>query len=161
MEERKLTEKQKRFIDFYIETGNATESCRMAGYKSKNYDELGYQNLVKLRKLIDIKLKDKQDERIASQDEVLHYLSSVLRGEIQEECIVVESQGCDLGSIATIKTKQVTPKDRLDAAKQLAKIYGISSKIDREKLEIEKLKASPPETEPIEIVITKKVQDEN
>jgi len=28
----KLTEKQKRFIDYYIQTGNASESCRMAGY---------------------------------------------------------------------------------------------------------------------------------
>ena len=32
----KLTEKQKRFIDYYIETANATESARRAGYSEKN-----------------------------------------------------------------------------------------------------------------------------
>ena len=28
-----LTEMQKRFIDYYIETANATEACKKAGYK--------------------------------------------------------------------------------------------------------------------------------
>lgn len=31
----KLTEKQKRFIDFYIETGNGAEAARRAGYSEK------------------------------------------------------------------------------------------------------------------------------
>ena len=31
----KLTEKQKRFIDYYIETANATESAKRAGYSEK------------------------------------------------------------------------------------------------------------------------------
>ena len=30
-----LTEMQKRFIDYYIETANATEACKKAGYKGK------------------------------------------------------------------------------------------------------------------------------
>ena len=31
----RLTIKQKKFIDYYIETGNATESARLAGYKAR------------------------------------------------------------------------------------------------------------------------------
>ena len=33
----KLTEKQKRFCDFYIETGNAAEAARLAGYSGLTY----------------------------------------------------------------------------------------------------------------------------
>ena len=33
---KKLTEKQKRFIDYYIETGNASKASELAGYKGKN-----------------------------------------------------------------------------------------------------------------------------
>ncbi|RQN13726.1 terminase small subunit, partial [Clostridium perfringens] len=32
----KLTPKQKAFAEYYIETGNATEAARKAGYKGKN-----------------------------------------------------------------------------------------------------------------------------
>ena len=39
-----LTEMQKRFIDYYIETANATEACKKAGYKGKNLNRIGSQN---------------------------------------------------------------------------------------------------------------------
>lgn len=77
----KLTEKQKRFIDYYIETGNATEACKRAGYRGKNLDVMGSQNLVKLREAIQEKMSKKDNARIASQDEVLEYLTKVMRGE--------------------------------------------------------------------------------
>lgn len=80
-EYQKLTEKQKRFIDYYIETGNASEACRLAGYKGNNADSLGAQNLVKLSKYIKIKLESKSKDRIASQEEVLEYLTRVMRNE--------------------------------------------------------------------------------
>ena len=54
-----LTEMQKRFIDYYIETANATEACKKAGYKGKNLNRIGSQNLSKLDKFIKIKLQEK------------------------------------------------------------------------------------------------------
>lgn len=120
----KLTERQKRFIDFYVETGNATEACKKAGYRGKNLDVIASQNLGKLSGLINIKLKSKEDERIASQDEVLRYLTSVLRGEVEEECVVVEGVGEGCSRAAKIR-KEVTPKDRNKAAELLAKRYGL------------------------------------
>lgn len=81
----KLTEKQKRFIDYYIETGNASKACEMAGYEGKNLNTVGAQNLAKLSKFINIKLEEKDKERIASQDEVLEYLTKVMRGEIKDQ----------------------------------------------------------------------------
>ena len=80
-----LTEMQKRFIDYYIETANATKACEMAGYKGKNLNRLGSQNLSKLDKFIKIKLQEKENNRIASQDEVLEYLTKVMRGELKDQ----------------------------------------------------------------------------
>lgn len=119
-----LTEKQKRFIDFYVQTGNASEACRMAGYNAKNYDKLGYENKVKLGKFIDEKLKAKADERIATEDEILRYLTSVMRGEITEECIAVEGVGKGFSQVVKIR-KEVSPKDRNKATEILSKIYGL------------------------------------
>lgn len=81
----KLTEMQKRFIDFYIETANATKACEMAGYKGKNLNRVGSQNLSKLDRFIKIKLQEKENNRIASQDEVLEYLTKVMRGEEKDQ----------------------------------------------------------------------------
>lgn len=76
-----LTEKQKRFIDYYIETGNASKASELAGYKGKNLNTVGAQNLAKLSKYVNIKLASKDKDRIASQDEVLEYLTRVMRNE--------------------------------------------------------------------------------
>ena len=84
----KLTEKQKRFIDYYIETANATESARLAGYKAKSdkaMGNIGSENLEKLGVFIQEKLKQKEQSRIASQDEVLEYLTRVMRGEEKDQ----------------------------------------------------------------------------
>ncbi len=77
----KLTEKQKRFIDYYIETGNATKASEMAGYKGKNLNTIGAQNLAKLSIFINNKLAQKSKDRIASQNEVLEFLTRVMRNQ--------------------------------------------------------------------------------
>lgn len=124
MADRKLTEKQKKFIDFYIETGNATEAAEKAGYSKKTAKEIGYENLTKLHFFIEQELKKKDDARIASQDEVLKFLTSMMRNEITEEVVVVEGQGQGM-SEARIIDKSISAKDRLEAAKSLAKRFGI------------------------------------
>lgn len=81
----KLTEKQKRFIDYYIETANATESAKRAGYSEKTAKNIGAENLTKLNFFIQKKLEEKENKRIASQDEVLQYLTKVMRGEEKDQ----------------------------------------------------------------------------
>ena len=106
----KLTEKQKRFIDYYIETGNATESARKAGYKAKTekaMGNIGSENLEKLGVFIKTKLEEKDNNRIASQDEVLEYLTKVMRGEEKD------SFGLD-----------ASLQDRTKCAELLGKRYG-------------------------------------
>lgn len=81
----KLTEKQKRFIDYYIETANATESAKRAGYSEKTARSIGNENLTKLDIFIKQKLEEKESQRIALQDEVLQYLTKVMRGEEKDQ----------------------------------------------------------------------------
>jgi len=83
-----LTEKQKRFIDYYIETGNATEAARLSGYRGKNLNRIGSENLSKLDICIKDRILQKEDERIAKQDEVLQTLTRIIRREEKEVVVV-------------------------------------------------------------------------
>lgn len=121
-----LTVKQRRFVDAYIETGNAAEAARLAGYKSRNADVMGRENLRKptVRKVLEARLKEIEDKRIAKAKEVMEFLTSSMRGEIKEEAVVVEGVG-DGCSVARIIEKQIGANDRIKAAVQLAKRYGL------------------------------------
>ena len=129
-----LTVKQRRFVDAYIETGNAAEAARRAGYKSRNADVMGRENLRKptVRKVLEARLKELEDAQIAEAREVLIYLTSAMRGEIKEEIPVVE--GCGKGvSKARIIRKHISARDRLRAAEMLMKRHGLLlSDIERE-----------------------------
>ena len=80
-----MTPKQKAFADYYIECGNATEAARKAGYKQPHVQ--GSQNLEKLSvsTYIEERLKQIESDRIATADEVLRYLTSVMRGETKDQ----------------------------------------------------------------------------
>lgn len=121
-----LTVKQRRFVDAYIETGNAAEAARRAGYKSRNADVMGRENLRKptVRKVLEARLKEIEDKRIAKAKEVMEFLTSSMRGEIKEEVVVVEGVG-DGCSAARIIEKRIGANDRIKAAVQLAKRYGL------------------------------------
>nr|WP_211182041.1 terminase small subunit [Megasphaera elsdenii] len=137
-----MTEKQKRFIDYYIETGNASEAARRAGYSEKTAGWIGQENLQKptIKAAIDARLKELEDKRIAKADEVMQFLTSTLRGEVKEERVVVEGTG-DGRSDARIITVQVSARDRLEAAKSLLKRYPMQLDAKEQKLRLQKLEA--------------------
>lgn len=83
----KMTEKQKKFCDYYLETGNATEAAIKAGYSKKTAKEMGYENLTKphIKAYIDQRTKQMDSERIATPEEVLKYFTSVMRGEVRDQ----------------------------------------------------------------------------
>lgn len=130
----KLTEKQKRFADYYIETGNATESARRAGYKGKNLNNVASENLAKVgvKSYIDEKLKILQDERTASAKEVLEFLTKSMRGELDEEVVVVEGTGDGTSEARKIK-KQIGLRERIKSAELLGKRYRLFT----DKVEVE------------------------
>lgn len=130
----KLTEKQKRFADYYIETGNITEAAVKAGYSKKTARVIGQENLLKpaIKGYIDEKLEAMQDERTASAKEVLEFLTKSMRGEIKEEVVVVEGTG-DGTSEARMVKKQIGLRDRIKSAELLGKRYRLFT----DKVEIE------------------------
>lgn len=91
----KLTEKQKRFVDFYIQTGNASEAARLAGYKGKNLNRIGTENLSNLviKNAIDARLKEFESNRKADAKEILEYMTSVMRGELEEDVVSAVGTG--------------------------------------------------------------------
>ena len=83
----KMTEKQKAFCDYYIETGNATEAAIKAGYSKRTAKVIGSENLTKpyIKQYIDERLAKIEDARIAKGEEVLQYLTKVMRGEEKDQ----------------------------------------------------------------------------
>ena len=116
-----LTIKQKRFADEYIISGNATEAYKKAGYRVSSDRVAGVEGHKllknpKIKSYIDERLKQLDSEKIADQQEVLSYLTSVMRGETQEQTLI--SIG-ELGQ--TITDIDVGAKDRIKAAELLGK----------------------------------------
>lgn len=122
----KMTPKQKRFCDEYLIDLNATQAAIRAGYSKKTAKAIGQENLTKpdLKKYIDSRMAEKESELIADQDEVLRYLTSVLRGESRSEVVVVENVG-NFRSEARTMDKYPDEKERLRAAELLGKRYGL------------------------------------
>ena len=129
----KLTLKQKKFADEYIISGNATQAAIKAGYKEKTANRIGSENLSKLdiKKYIDERLKEIESKKTATQQEVIEYLTSVMRGEHKEEILIGQGQG-----FQEITCIDVSAKDRLKAADLLNKIHQVrESKQDETKKE--------------------------
>ena len=128
-EVRPVTEKQKKFADEYIIDSNATRAYLAAYPAVKNSAvarAAGARLLAKVsvRAYIDERLEELHNERTATAQEVLEYLTSVLRGESKSEVVVVEGAG-DGYSEARTMLKNPDEKDRLKAAELLGKRFGL------------------------------------
>lgn len=92
---RKLTIKQQAFADYYIELGNAYQAAIKAGY-SENYAK---GNVVKLLENVSVKayienrMEEIKTERVADQQEILEFLTSIIRGEVVEPVPVLSGEG--------------------------------------------------------------------
>lgn len=130
----KLTEKQKRFADYYIETGNATESAIQAGYSKRTAKEIGSENLTKphVKSYVDEKLEKIADKRIMKAKEALELLTAIGRGEMTEELYIPTESG-----IERIE-KKPDIRDRQKAIESLLKRYHLSK---NDELKDDKLQA--------------------
>jgi len=120
----KLTLKQQKFADEYIISGNATQAAIKAGYKEKTAYQTGAENLRKpqIKSYIDERLSELSSKKIADQDEVLQFFTSVMRGEILEPYALGIGNGAQ--QIIEVKPNATTRKS---AAVELAKRYGLTS----------------------------------
>lgn len=108
----KLTRKQIIFCETFIETGNAAEAARKAGYSAKTAKEMGAENLTKpaIQAYIKERTTEMDAQRIASADEVMRFYSSVMRGEVKD------AFGLD-----------VSVTDRIKAADSLMKRFAVAA----------------------------------
>jgi phage terminase small subunit len=130
MKETKLTLKQQAFCDYYIETGNATESYKRAYNSTDNTANVeGHRNLSKpsIKAYIDERMKLIENKRIASAEEVLQYLTSVVRGEVTEQKILFSKEGSEIAELGA------SVNDRNKAAELLGKRYALFT--DKKQLE--------------------------
>ena len=115
-----LTLKQKQFADEYIRTGNAYQSAINVGYSEKYAKARSHKMLenVGINQYIDDNLEIIQKESIAETDEIMRYLTRVLRAEEKEEILVYVGDG-----MQEIQTIRPSAKDRIKAAELLGKRY--------------------------------------
>ena len=79
----RLTERQRRFADLYLELGNASEAAVQAGFK-RSYAQ-GAKRQPAVQAYMQERLQEVRKRNIASADEVLEFLTEVMRGEIEGE----------------------------------------------------------------------------
>ncbi|MBC8558888.1 terminase small subunit [Fumia xinanensis] len=128
-----LTEKQQRFCDEYLIDCNATQAAIRAGYSEKhahtNANKLLQNTTVKA--YIDEQLEKIRSQKTAEAQEVMEYLTAVMRGESESEIVVVEGCGDGCSEARRIK-KAPDEKDRLKAAELLGKRYGLFTGTDKQ-----------------------------
>lgn len=130
-------------MEEYIITGNASEAARRAGYSAKSAESTGRENLRKptIQQAIDAKQAEIRSKRTATPEEVMEFLTAVMRGEIMEQVVVVEGtgEGC---SKARLIEKPPSVADRTKAADHILKRFGRPPKLEEKELmaQVEKLK---------------------
>ncbi|MBE5867977.1 MAG: terminase small subunit [Lachnospiraceae bacterium] len=101
-----MNDKQRAFADYYIETGNATQSYIKAGYSEKGANRSANKLLsnADIAAYIAERVRPTEQKRIATGDEVMEFFTAVMKGEIKDAFDLPPSL-----------------QDRLNAAKELAK----------------------------------------
>ena len=131
---KKLTPKQKKFVLEFLISGNITDAAKKAGYSERSARQIGSLNLTKpnvVEYMNEILDKTKSEE-VATTEEVLEFLTSVMRGDVAEQF------GLD-PAIA----------DRTKAAQLLMKRFNDDQRMELEltKLEIRFKESMPEEQE--------------
>ncbi len=132
-----MTDKQRKFCDEYLIDCNATRAYRKA-YPNVKKDSSAavcatkLLRIAKVQEYINKQLEKISSEKIATAEEVMEYLTTVLRGESQSEIVVVEGVG-DGCSVARTMQKKPDEKEKLKAAELLGKRYGLFT----DKLEVD------------------------
>lgn len=89
---RKLTDKQKKFVEEYLIDLNATQACIRAGYSVKTAKEIGAQNLTKLniQEAISRAMAERSKRTGINQDRIVQELARIAFVKITD---VVDSDG--------------------------------------------------------------------
>lgn len=146
----KMTAKQQRFCDEYLIDLNATQAAIRAGYSKKTAQVIGAENLSKpiIKEYIEKRMAEKEEALIAKQDEVMKYLTAVMRRELSEHVVVTVSEEKSYyepdenGTMRKRTEKKETPKiveipSRLSDSNKAAEMLGRAYAMFSEKMEID------------------------
>ena len=129
-----LTLKQQRFADEYIRTGNAYKSAILAGY-SKNYAKGQVNKLLEnvgVKTYINNRMEELKKKGIADQDEILQYLTSVMRGEVTDQELIPIQVGK-----GTMGVEELEKRSDTNARTKAAELLGKRYRMWTEKIEAE------------------------
>ena len=155
----KMTAKQQKFADYYIELGNAAEAARKAGYSKRTARSIGQENLTKpdVKEYISKRLEELANERVADQQEVLEFLTRLMRREESDQVVVTLKKPTsvmlknkdgesyskfayeDIDDVVDVKTKN---SDAIKAADILSRLQGMGNNANNTLIENQSRKVS-------------------
>ena len=115
-----MTEKQKQFCELYLISGNAKQAMAEAGYNTGNtHNNARLLNRSDVREYLAARRAELSDQKVARADEVLSFLTAVMRGE-EGDFFAVNKDG-----EITLIRRPPSLKERISAAAMLGKRYAL------------------------------------
>lgn len=120
-----LTPKQKAFADYYIETGNATEAAKKAGYSPKTAYRTGADNLKKpqINAYIAARQEQIESSRLVTLEDIQAFRMRVMKGEekdafgLDADLTVRMKAAADLEKAIKIKEEQEAKQKAIEEAR--------------------------------------------
>lgn len=126
-----LSPNEDKFINLYLELGNARQAVIQAGFKTKNPDIYANRLLKKDKIFLEIKFRRDQayKESQATAAEVMDFLARVMRGEVQDQ-FGLETPVSDRLKAADMLAKRTIDIDNRMAGKKDMSTPEIQIKLD-------------------------------
>lgn len=140
-----MNERQRRFADEYIKTGNGYQSAIKAGY-SETYANNRITVLlgnVEIKEYINKQMEELRKENIMDATEALSILSDIARGKRDEEVLIMNPV---TGEVERIM-KKADNATVIKAITEILKRYPTAKQSEKMKLEIERLKTQLTDTQ--------------
>ena len=119
-----MTKKEKMFVDAYVKDikRNQTAAAIAAGYSEKTAPQAASRLMKKdeIKQAIDGRLKELHEQNTAQANEVIEFLTAVMRGENVDNIPIFVGDG-----FQKLTEGKPPAKDRLRAAKMLGKYYAL------------------------------------
>lgn len=108
--EYRLNPQEIKFVAAYIETGNLKKAVQMAGYNTTAPRAYGRKllNKKKIQEELDLQLSELRGEFIASNEEIMQFFTSAMRGEVKDQF------GLDATLADRMKAAEALAKRRID-----------------------------------------------
>ena len=133
-----LNQRQKLFADEYLISDVVYSSAIKAGYSEKYAKSRSHELLenVRIKTYIEERMKELEKKKIAKQDEVMQAFTSILRQELTEEVVELNSMTGQF-----VKTKKPPSiSEVIKAGSEIMKRYPTAKQAEKLELEIRKLR---------------------